>query len=639
MKSLNKFWRVLADELASGCRNSTNIDRCKTTVNERFEHEGLSFFTITLPAFAKDFERSLAAGQVDPHLSFHSWKFRGGLPAFLGGFLDQVFDRRSGDLLDVPDAFSIQAIRQLTLVFGKIELRCTPEREGRALRQYVEIDEEVGEWVQSYIGSDIQSEFLRAALLIAGDVFAKLDEDVYYDRVIPKHGPGVTADRLTGNGKFYQIEWPQRLETVFPYGEYCIPSWRHYYRLDDVQFLTRERERPVKVILVPKTQKTPRIIAVEPTGMQYVQQGLMASVVAAIEADDILGAVIGFRDQSPNQQLALKGSRDGSLATLDLSEASDRVSFQHVLDLLHYFPFAREGVMACRSERARVPAHFYHPSQVVVLNKFASMGSALTFPMEALVFTVVIALAIAKQNRRELGQATRWTRDYFARCLTGVRVFGDDIVVPNHYATSVIHELEAFGFKVNMGKSFWTGKFRESCGKEYYAGTDVSIVRMRQFFPSSHRDVLQIVSTVSFRNQLWLAGLFETSKWLDRRIEKVLPSYPFVGPRSDVLGRLSFDQRDVDCRDKDTQAPLVKGFVVKSTPPESLIHEEFALLKYFLKKGDKPFEDVKHLVRSGRPDAVYLKRRNRPVDYSYDWDAYYRMWTDRSRLERFHSTS
>ena len=608
MKSLMHFWRVLADELARSCNCSTAIERDYATLDRRFGHEGLSLLTITLPAFAKDFERSLERGMVDPSDSFRSWKYQKGLPAFLGGFLDQVFDRRSGALLDEPVLFAIFAIRQLTLTFKKMQLDCSKERTDAAIAQYVQTDSEVGEIEDLFVGSPLQAEFRRVNQILFADTFTKLNEDVYYTRLVPKHGPGRTADRLTGNGKFNQVEWTDRLEAIFSYGEYCLANPRYYYRYFDATFRSPGDERPVRVVTVPKTQETPRIIAIEPTAMQYSQQAMMTVLVDFIENDEFLGAVIGFRDQLPNQELAREGSRNGLLATLDLSEASDRVSFQHVMTALHRFPFAREGVDACRSRRASVPAHYYHPEQVMEIRKFASMGSALTFPFEAIVFTTVIAMAIDAARQEEHERPAK-TRKDFQRVLAGVRVYGDDIIVPVRYVASVIQYLEAFGLKVNTGKSFWKGKFRESCGKEYYNGHDVSVTKVRQVFPSSRQRASEVISLVSLRNQLWYAGLFDTCEYLDGLIARVLPRFPVVLPGSPVLGKLSFESPTIDEYDEDLHLPMVKGYVPSSIPPDSFLDGDSALLKHFLKMDGKPFMDEKHLERAGRPDSVKLKNR------------------------------
>ena len=62
------------------------------TLRSRTEHEGLSFLTITLPDFGKDFDRSLSEGQIEPTF-FRSFRKNGGIPAFLQGILVHVFER------------------------------------------------------------------------------------------------------------------------------------------------------------------------------------------------------------------------------------------------------------------------------------------------------------------------------------------------------------------------------------------------------------------------------------------------------------------------------------------------------------------------------------------------------------------
>lgn len=633
MKSLLELWRTLAEELASWVGVSTLLDF--KTVKERVEYEGDSFLTITLADFGKTFEECLHAKFVDRHVHFKSFKTRKGseLPSFLWGFLSRVFDSKTGTLLEYPDHTAIFAIRQLTLVYGKIGRECSQDRTDRAVVQYLRTELEVEEF--SHAWTTVQSggrdprekpytrvalkgfsdyvlsplDFARISRLLFGDILAKIDQDIYEQTLVPKHGPGKTADRLRGNAKFDQQEWTQRLEHVFPYGEYALASWRHYHRLDTVTFLSPEQERPVRVVLVPKTLKTPRVIAIEPTCMQYVQQAIAQRLVRLIEDDSVLNQMIGFTDQIPNQNLACEGSRDGSLATLDLSEASDRVSNEHVRSMLRHHAWLLEGVDACRSRKARVPGYFGRPEEVIQLSKFASMGSALTFPLEAMVFLTIIVLAA------ETKQGCRYkSRSQIGKALDGVRVYGDDIIVPTHLAESVMEHLDLYGFKVNLSKSFWTGKFRESCGKEFYDGSDVSITRVRRDFPASRKDVPEVISLVELRNRFYLAGLWQTTKYLDGELDRLcgLKNFPPIQETSSLLGRISFlrssNKMEGDGWDADLQRPVVRGLKVVSRSPVSKISGEGALLKFFLKRGFEPLEE-EHLERSGRPDAVYLKRR------------------------------
>jgi len=600
MKSLMLLLQEVLLERGTWCRTSTSRDW--KTISARVEHEGLSFLTIALPAFAKDFEKSLDVGKVDRNL-FQGFSWKGGLPRFLGGFLDLVFDRGTGLLLDSPDIEAIRSVRQICLMFGKVLIPCSDARNEAAIDGYIECEKEVRAYDNRRTHGMYQ-EFSRMSVRLWADVFTDVDARIYDVDVMPKHGPGQTADRLTGNRKYRQTEWPERLDAVFPHGEFLVPNLRYTREgvLDYVELLEPGAERPVKVTLVPKTLKSPRIIAMEPTAMMYGQQAIAEILVEGIEGDDILSSFVGFRDQTPNQEMARIGSLTGTLATLDLSEASDRVSNQLVRTLVTHWPHLAGALDATRSRKADVPGR-----GVIRLAKYASMGSALCFPIEALVFATIIFLGIQDELGRPLTK-----RDL--KSLKGqVRVYGDDIIVPVDYVQAVIRRLEDFGLRVNAGKSFWTGKFRESCGKEYYAGEDVTIVRVRRVFPSSRQDADEVISLVSLRNQLYKAGSWRTCMWLDDEIRKLIP-FPVVSDTSPVQGRHSFlgFQAERYETGETMQRPLVKGAIVKSTLPRNSVSGEFALLKYFLRRDANdslPAIDREHLTRSGRPDSVDIKIR------------------------------
>jgi hypothetical protein len=78
-----------------------------------------------------------------------------------------------------------------------------------------------------------------------------------------------------------------------------------------------------------------------------------------------------------------------------------------------------------------------------------------------------------------------------------------------------------------------------------------------------------------------------------------------------VLGRQTALGYSEEKFDSNLQHPLVKGVVVRTRIPTSHLGDEWALLKYFLKRGDLPYADERHLERQGRPDAVGIKLRLR----------------------------
>lgn len=336
--------------------------------------------------------------------------------------------------------------------------------------------------------------------------------------------------------------------------------------------------------------------------MQFVQQGILRSLVDKLESGHTSRAFVGFSDQVPNQDLARIGSIEGELATLDLSDASDSVANWLVESLFEDFPLFSEAVEACRTRRVQLPS-----GDLKELQKFASMGSAMTFPIEAMVFSAISLAAVLSH------QGTSPTAQSLKRLRGLVRVYGDDIIVPADCAETVISWLWAFGFKVNEDKSFWTGEFRESCGKEYWRGHDVSVIKFRKQLPTSRHDADEVISTSATRNLLYKRGFRQLCSVLDDVLVSVLKHYPVVTEDSPVIGRLhesGFYQ--VDKMHGDYQSPMVKGWIVKSKIDENSIDDSRALLKCLTQAVGNPDIAEDHLRRSGRPRAVSIKRALAP---------------------------
>jgi len=605
MKSMIDLWCELANELAGWCHTSTTLDQQK--VKSRTAAEGQSFLTITLPSFGKDFENCLEVGLLDDDAFAGFKRGNDGLPLFLGGFLRQIFSPLDGAILAEPSEDSIFAVRQLTLLCAKVLLPCSDSRVRGAFEGYVRCEEEMRDW--DFHNAEEMFKFLRVSNLLFSDVFQKMDDLIRSGEITPRHGPGMTADRLFGNKKYDLFTWSERLEEIFCFLEYALPSQRYYNIYETAEILDPGREIPVRVIHVPKTLRTPRIIAMEPAYMQFMQQGLLHPLVEFLESERIPGNTrdnlafnfLGFTDQEPNRRLACEGSIRGDLATLDLSEASDRVHNLHVVTMLQRFPTFGKAVAATRSTKASVPML---GQSIYSLHKFASMGSALCFPFEAMVFLTAIFLGIEEQ----LG--TPLTRETVKSFAGKVRVYGDDLIVPVDYVDSVLRSLGLLGFKVNQHKSFWNGKFRESCGGDYYQGTDVTPVRLRQSFPRDRTDPSKVISLVAFRNLLYERGLWKTTRWIDEEvIGKVLPHFPIVESTSPALGRRSFLPYKAERIDEHTHAPRVRAYVVKPRIPLNEASSVGSLMKCLLPGRGEPFQDPRHLERSGRPEVVDIKLR------------------------------
>lgn len=195
-----------------------------------------------------------------------------------------------------------------------------------------------------------------------------------------------------------------------------------------------------KLDFVPKNAKTERAITVGGSLNLMVQLAIgdfMAERLRVHAKQDL-------RDQSRNQKMALTGSLDGSLATLDLSSASDTISRELVYMLL---PVEWAMILdVCRSDTCS------YQGSTIQLEKFSSMGNGFTFPLESLIFWAL---------------SSSCNPEGFAS------VYGDDIIVPTESVPLVREVLTVAGFTLNMEKSFWTGPFRESCGADYFGGIDI----------------------------------------------------------------------------------------------------------------------------------------------------------------------
>lgn len=608
MNSLLQLLLRVLEESGTQCGIDTTMD--SKTIHRRVESEGEEFLTITLPTYAKDLYKALDQGRVSPDLFVAFKRLRGSkLPIFLGDFMGLIFEPVNGELLNVSDggrqaAIAIRCICQVTGLLGKLFEIAPPKRVSAALERYIENDARVADL------SGVDDSFIVATktafmFLFAGPLH-RAEHDIRDGLLRPQHGPGAVADGLRGNAKWQQPSWPDRLEAVFPYGKWAFNSYLNYLEhLDSGQVADLGEELPVKVIPVPKTQKTPRLIAVEPTCMQYMQQAVRGVLEKHLFADPTANSAMGYLSQEPNQLLAKRGSIDGSVATLDLSDASDLVSFELVEHLFRSFPSLWEAMDVTRSRIARIP----ELETEVTLRKYASMGSALCFPVESMVFSAIALAAVATaQTHLPLWGALK--------AFSGkVRVYGDDIIVPSTLAQHVVGWLEAFGLRVNHSKSFWTGRFRESCGKEYWNGFDVSYAKVRFRLPDPRETLKQnserVIHTVAFRNNLREKDFFATVDYLDELLNECLHGvYPRVLPESPALGRHSYPSEIISERwDHDTQTPLVKAYCVDVNPPASELDGYGALMKCLVKDGDLPIPDPKHLLRAGRSSSLRIKKR------------------------------
>jgi hypothetical protein len=287
----------------------------------------------------------------------------------------------------------------------------------------------------------------RAIMMTARNKIAKILGECDLDEIYRSFafGPGASTSMPRRRGdaayKFGAIE-PHVTYNALPLADALLkahPTWHFKAKVVDGS----------RLITVPKNAKTDRTICIEPDLNMYCQKGLGKIIRRRLQRWGLL-----LPDaQDRNAALAREGSANGRLATVDLSSASDSIHLGLVGQLL-------PSEWCNLIELMRSPQVVLPTGQKHLLRKVSSMGNGFTFELETLIFYGVVR-AVMDLLAPE-GMDLRCT------------VFGDDIVVGIEVVPVLEEVFSYLGFVMNTKKTFSSGPFRESCGKHYFAGTDVS---------------------------------------------------------------------------------------------------------------------------------------------------------------------
>jgi len=556
-------------------------------VKSRIAREGLSFLTKTLPRLGKSFDKALL-GKVP--LDTTGWDLMSvpgsKLPKFLGELFQCVFSH-DGMVLPTPCVSCIKHVRFLLYAFYKLELPYRPEDEAKVILQFVKTEDDISSYndvfnrIADYIDSNpdyllrFPSEeafkVIRKARILLSRVFSGFDPK----DIRPRHGPGAvsTGERLWG--KYFWSRINPRINSLYPFDAYFCASLGHicdsYSEFNSLQ----EVESSARVILVPKDSRGPRLISCEPLEFQWIQQGLGDAIVRRVESCPITRCNIHFTDQVPNQIAALFGSRNARYATLDLKEASDRISLG-LVRLLFPEPLL-EALMASRSQSTRLPS-----GEVIKLKKFAPMGSALCFPILALSIWAILTAAETDADARE-----------------SILVYGDDVVVKTERSAHATKWLESFGLLCNRDKSCTSGFFRESCGTDAYRGTVVTPVRLRT--PWADRPSPNVyLSYIAYANSYYKQHFYKT---YDTIVSKLLEIYREI-PQDDgyntypsLIEVPEFNQPRRIRRNSNLQKLEKFVWVAEVKPVIKQIDGWKMLLRYFAEADHTPFVKTGDLAR------------------------------------------
>lgn len=595
LKSLLSDIRRLSD--AKGTKRDV------ITLSHRFEHEGYGFLAVVLPTLGRALEVGLATGRFTCPPNFK--KVRGGeIPRLFSGILCEVFDAYSGELKHNAVPTAVKDLRQILFLFKKLPTepaetasldRITKEAFVRDERAVVQNFPEL----QSYV-------VRRVSQLVLSGLHSFDGQELEH-----RHGPGSVYDGETTNQKWsavcegatqgsFDIESNGFVPWVFMVGGLDSLSSPPLIQGETPSSQNRRGHASrgvARLVTVPKTVTSLRTITVEPVVNQFLQQGLNRVLRDCISRCPILSKSLALADQSKNQHLAKVGSQTGEYATLDLKSASDLLSCRLVELIFGPFPSFLEMVLECRTPYVEIDG------RQLRLRKFAGMGNALTFPVQSVVFAIIAIAADLHERGRRI------TRRNVLASSRSIRVFGDDIIVRTDTVHRVIAWLEDFGLKVNTTKSFVTGRFRESCGADWFEGVDVTPFYLKVRPDGFVKDAKSIKSLTEFSNHMWLSGYYEISTSVREIVEEALGRrLPLVSRRSEGLGwHTHRDVRESSHWNRELHRPEIMTYVIRSRKRKDILDGYPALLKSLTTSLIE--RDGKHLLETSVRYKAYLTRR------------------------------
>lgn len=593
-----------------------SLKRLESLVGSR----GIGVVMKDLPAFGKVLDKGLSSGWLNlakiPH-TLGNWSK--GTVLFQRVIFSALFNKR-GELL-TPTADEVLFARQLCYMAKRVRMKSSEESLTTAVEKYLTIEEELDspmlDWGRPYLYKADPVRYRHNCFALYRrdgvfktdlplSIFEVLDavtayytprEEVDLHELICRHGSGAVADIGKGGDKYTFPSWPHKLGVMFPYEVFAFHR-EGFLPLNAGSgvYQPGESEVPARLSAVPKTLDKPRLITIEPTAHQFLQQGLMRWIRRTMNPS--LSRAINFHDQDLSRNLTLEASKSGSLATVDLSDASDRLTCQVIELCFRTNPDFLKCLNACRSHLLQIgKGAGVHSGKTIELKKFAGMGSAVTFPVQTIVYACIAATAVLYDRGWKVVP-----RNY-RRAMGMVRVFGDDIILPSSSVPTLARLLEALQLRVNADKTHWLGHFRESCGMDAWHGYEVTPCYISAFSLRRKPKAEELVSWIDTVNNLHMAGFWYLSEHMVQQIppkvrRKIVVSDRDLGVlslRSFMIGTKGGARRD----NPDMHYPEVKGTMPVARRELRRRMNYRSLLQYFL---EQPSSDLKWV--SGRePNA------------------------------------
>lgn len=497
------------NHLPVNCYGAATRLKDLSTIHRRLDTEGLSFATLTLPKLWAGLSLYLETGQV-LYPSFHLSGYSGH-PVFLRGLFRLAYGNTEFK------GKAIMLIYQISTMFSKLRGPYPDSVLSKQLADFVEVDRKLGDL-------DFESEALGPIAATARNEIENLFDGFDISRCVPRPGPGATNEPVEKHLRYRPHVLYTQIDDVMPYADWFYVNGYdviHQTKIF-VQAMKRCRKAPsARFKFVHKKVGKARGICIEENEMQFMQQAVKHGIYDWVEKHYLTKGKVNFSDQSVNARLALESSVNCHLATLDMSEASDRILRRLVLYLFSSTPLVEllDGLSTRRVTFPKLKGNTRLRS--IELNKFAPMGSGLCFPIMSIVHWALLRAIIKHSMLPD------------AHC-DEVYVYGDDIIVPIDTVQAVYDYLPLFGMKLNTDKSFYRSKFRESCGVHAYEGMDITPIYVK-YLPNS-TNITQAMSCIAVESEFYHKGFTNVARVFRENIGKYFPNLPITPITSSEFG-------------------------------------------------------------------------------------------------------
>lgn len=484
----------------------TDATRDRAALLKRLDFEGLSFATKTLPSLFNNILTLLEHGES----SFPQFKLKKGTnyPVMFHRLIHLACC--SGDVSIRNKSFDI--LYSICYAFKKLKGSYSNSILKQQWLDFVDVDRSLGDinWFE-----DTTYFILTYARQCCREIFHNVQHDD--PEFLPTPGPGATNTKTEKTERYAPHVLYETIDKHFPYTDWFYPTpWDVCLQSRTYLDLVKKRQVGPRARFkqVPKTYGKARGICIEENEMQVFQQAMRRGLATIISRNSALRSCLPLDDQSINADIALRSSSSKDFGTIDMSEASDRVSRELVSWIFQDTPL-HDPLMSLSTRFIDAPTYGDDEiDHVLKTQKYAPMGSGLCFPIMSLIHLFLIRGIIfyAYPKEHDLWKS--------------VKVYGDDIIAPSHIIESIYEHLPRFGMKLNVNKSFYKCNFRESCGVHAYHGVDVTPAYVK-YTPNPY-DLRTVVSGIAVESLLYKKGFLATAKLFRDKLglKDSIPSIP-----------------------------------------------------------------------------------------------------------------